>query len=89
MDILNQYNDVFTGLGLVDREYHIELRNDVYTTGQNCSNGNCAHEVDLLPSSDGIPDELISDNMPYNSKQFKEFAKDWGFTVTTSSPTYV
>ena len=36
----------------------------------------------------GIPEELISDNMPYNSREFKEFANDWGFTVTTSSPTY-
>ena len=36
----------------------------------------------------GIPEELISDNMPYNSKEFKQFASDWGFKLTTSSPTY-
>lgn len=36
----------------------------------------------------GIPEELISDNMPYNSKEFKQFANDWGFELTTSSPTY-
>ena len=36
----------------------------------------------------GIPDELVSDNMPYNSKEFKQFANDWGFKLTTSSPTY-
>ena len=36
----------------------------------------------------GIPEELISDNMPYNSKEFKQFANDWGFKLTTSSPTY-
>ena len=36
----------------------------------------------------GIPEELVSDNMPYNSKEFKQFATDWGFKVTTSSPTY-
>lgn len=36
----------------------------------------------------GIPDELISDNMPYNSREFKQFATDWGFKLTTSSPTY-
>ena len=36
----------------------------------------------------GIPEELISDNMPFNSKEFHEFAKEWGFRQTTSSPTY-
>jgi len=36
----------------------------------------------------GIPEELISDNMPYNSKEFKQFANNWGFKLTTSSPTY-
>lgn len=37
----------------------------------------------------GIPEELISDNMPYNSKEFKQFQNDWGFKLTTSSPTYM
>ena len=37
----------------------------------------------------GIPEELVSDNMPFNSKEFDEFAKEWGFKQTTSSPTYV
>ena len=36
----------------------------------------------------GIPEELVSDNMPYNSKEFKHFASDWGFKLTTASPTY-
>ena len=36
----------------------------------------------------GIPEQLISDNMPFASRHFKEFAKEWGFTLTTSSPTY-
>ncbi|CAB3991932.1 Transposon Tf2-6 poly [Paramuricea clavata] len=36
----------------------------------------------------GIPDELVSDNMPFNSKEFDEFAKEWRFKQTTSSPTY-
>ena len=36
----------------------------------------------------GIPEELVSDNMPFNSKEFDEFAKEWGFKQTTSSPTY-
>ena len=36
----------------------------------------------------GIPEELVSDYMPFNSKEFHEFAKEWGFKQTTSSPTY-
>ncbi|KAK3736765.1 hypothetical protein QZH41_008005 [Actinostola sp. cb2023] len=36
----------------------------------------------------GIPEELISDNMPYSSLEFRKFAKEWDFTLTTSSPTY-
>ncbi|GFO20542.1 Pol polyprotein [Plakobranchus ocellatus] len=36
----------------------------------------------------GIPDKLIADNMPFNSYKMKQFAKEWNFTITTSSPTY-
>ena len=36
----------------------------------------------------GIPDEVIADNMPFSSKEFHQFVKDWGFEVTTSSPRY-
>jgi hypothetical protein len=36
----------------------------------------------------GIPDTLVSDNMPFASHTMKEFAKDWGFSLVTSSPTY-
>ena len=34
----------------------------------------------------GIPQEIVSDNMPFASYQFKSFAEEWGITVTTSSP---
>ena len=36
----------------------------------------------------GIPEELICDNMPFNSTEFSDFASKWGIKVTTSSPTY-
>ncbi len=37
----------------------------------------------------GIPDEVRSDNGPqYHSKEFAQFAKEWGFKHTTSSPRY-
>jgi transposase InsO family protein len=36
----------------------------------------------------GIPETVIADNMPFNSKAVKQFAKEWGFEIITSSPTY-
>ena len=37
----------------------------------------------------GIPNELRSDNGPqYHSDEFAQFAKDWGFYHTTSSPRF-
>ena len=39
-------------------------------------------------SRHGIPNTLVADNMPFNSKAFKQFAKEWDFSVVTSSPNY-
>ncbi len=37
----------------------------------------------------GVPDVVISDNGPqFGSKEFADFAKDWGFEHQTSSPHY-
>ena len=36
----------------------------------------------------GIPEELISDNMPFASREFRLFAQEWGFRSVTSSPQY-
>ena len=36
----------------------------------------------------GIPNQLISDNMPFNSQEFKEFAASYEFEVITSSSGY-
>ena len=36
----------------------------------------------------GIPDKLVSDNMSFGSAAFRQFAHDWGFIVTMSSPRY-
>ena len=37
----------------------------------------------------GIPDEIVSDNMPFGSREFKYFAYEWGIKTTTSGTTYV
>ena len=39
-------------------------------------------------SENGIPYKVISDNNPFNSYEFNEFAKSYGFQVTSSSPEY-
>ena len=36
----------------------------------------------------GIPEEMVSDNMPFNSRKVNEFANEWMISVTTSSPHY-
>ena len=44
--------------------------------------------VKTIFSENGIPEKMISDNHPFNSYEFKEFAKKWGFQVVPSSPEY-
>lgn len=36
----------------------------------------------------GIPCEVISDNVPFGSVEFRQFAESYQFKTTTSSPTY-
>ena len=36
----------------------------------------------------GIPEQLMSDNMPYSSQEFREFGKQWGIKLITSSPLF-
>ena len=60
-------------------------------------------EIDRLPSKSskdvvyalrqqfarhGIPDVVISDNSPFGSEEFSEFARKWEFVHKTSSPNY-
>lgn len=36
----------------------------------------------------GIPDELVADNMPFACREMQDFAHDWGFEITNSSPLF-
>lgn len=36
----------------------------------------------------GSPDIMIADNVPYNSAQMKDFAREWNFEIVTRSPNY-
>ena len=42
----------------------------------------------VIFATHGIPDEVISDNMPFASRDMVTLAKEWEFTITTSSPGY-
>ena len=39
-------------------------------------------------SGHGIPLYFLSDNMPFNSFDFKKVANEWGFELITHSPLY-
>ena len=41
--------------------------------------------VQSVFSKHGIPNTVVADNMPLNSAKFKDFAKIWQFTITTTS----
>lgn len=42
----------------------------------------------ILFSRFGIPEEVVCDNNPCGSREFKNFAKIWHFNITISSPNY-
>ena len=42
----------------------------------------------MIFSIHGIPVKLMSDNVAYNSLEFKNFARKWNFEIVTSSPYY-
>lgn len=39
-------------------------------------------------SSFGIPRSVITDNNPFNSMEYRQFAKQWGIEFILTSPTY-
>lgn len=39
-------------------------------------------------SNFGIPAEVVSDHVPFDSKECKDFAQEWGFKFTYTSPRY-
>ncbi|KAK3795507.1 hypothetical protein RRG08_046377 [Elysia crispata] len=36
----------------------------------------------------GIPDEMMTDDMPFNSFTMRKFSRDWNIKIITSSPDY-
>jgi len=36
----------------------------------------------------GVPQTVITGNMPFHCKEFRSFANAWNFQIVTSSPTY-
>ena len=48
----------------------------------------CMMHLKSMFARHGIPETIVTDNMPFASQAFIEFTKDWGITLTTSSPTF-
>jgi len=81
-DILNYGKDTY--LVLVD--YYSGWLELNYLSSKTSS-----HIIKILKiifSIHGIPKQLVADNMPFNSNEFQNFATDWEFVITTSSPRY-
>jgi len=45
-------------------------------------------EMKAIFARHGIPNTVIADNMPFHSKEFYQFSKEWNFTLITSSLRY-
>ncbi|KAK9702746.1 Integrase zinc binding domain [Popillia japonica] len=45
-------------------------------------------KLKVIFATHGIPTIFVSDNVPFNSLEFKTFAKDWDFDLITFSPKY-
>ena len=62
---------------------------EVVTLSASTSSLKIIQAVKTIFAGQGISDELRSDNEPqFHSKEFAQFAKDWGFKHSTSSPRY-
>ena len=48
----------------------------------------CHHSLKSLFARYRIPEVLMSDNMPFNSRSFCDFANDWNFDLVWSCPRY-
>lgn len=46
------------------------------------------NKLKTIFSVHGIPIIFVSDNMPFNSVEFRQFARKWDFDIITSSPKY-
>ena len=40
----------------------------------------------IIFARQGIPEVVVAYNMPFGSGEFRKFAKDWNFQLSTSSP---
>lgn len=49
---------------------------------------NCIEVLKTIFARFGVPDYFLSDNNPFNSFEFKNFANEWNFNLINSSPRY-
>ena len=63
----------------------LEIPRDLTASGQDSQDN---HHTKSICSRHGIPEEIVSDNMSFGIREFKDFVHVWGIKTTTSSPTY-
>ena len=62
---------------------------EIYIVSTNVNTGETVSKLKKVFSRQGIPDILFSDSGPqFDSEEFKDFSKSWGFEHVTSSPKY-
>ncbi|GFX42229.1 uncharacterized protein TNCV_4310641 [Trichonephila clavipes] len=87
-ELIKQYKDIFTGVGEFPNEpYHITLKDNAVpvcnSPTKTCSSGFAAKIKKF-----GVPNIVVSDNIPFNSYIYKEFANDWDFNYAFISSHY-
>ena len=73
------------------REYVlvVDLYSRFFDLGHDTKAVRVVHVIKSILARHGVPDYFISDNGPYvRAREFQQFAKEWGFVVTSSSPRY-
>ena len=56
----------------------VEIKNKIATT--------IVTKMKEVFARHGIPEELMSDNMPFDSQEFRQFTRNWGVKQSTSNP---
>lgn len=71
---------------LIVSDYYSRFLDIIPITSKTAST--CIKHLKLGFSNHGIPVEIVSDNMQFNSHEFRSFCKQIGTRLTTTSPGY-
>jgi hypothetical protein len=80
----------------MEREHHIVIDADVQPVVhppqialiEDKSASTIVKHLKSMFARHGIPEKVVSDNVPFGSKEMHTFADSWNFSIITSSPNY-